>query len=151
MDGPFSFSADNELAVFDLTYTRLLGDAEETNQVRSTGSEAFVTVGGTTYRVPADELGSLRVANDDDRQVFDGLGIAGWVVDPRVEDVGSDGPEATRRITGEVDAADLLDDLARITGQLTGDEELAELSGDTADRLQDLVRFERAGGCHRRR
>ena len=137
--GPFSLAADTDLAVFDLTYTRLLGDDEESTAVVSTGNEAFVTVEGTTYRVPEDDLGPLRLADEDDREGFGDLGIAGWVIDPKESEGESIDGAPTRRITGEVDAADLLSDLARMTAQLTGDQEIEPLDGDLAGRMQELV------------
>lgn len=138
LEGPFSFAGDTELAVFDLEYTRLLGDDERTTAVTSTGEEAFVTVDGAAYRVPADDARALRLG--DDEEGFGDLGISGWATDVEVTDGDEVDGRPTERITGEVDAADLLSDLARLAGSLSGDEELQPLDDDTGDRLQELVR-----------
>jgi hypothetical protein len=58
------------------------------------------------------------------------LGIAGWVRDPQVE--GS-------TVTGEVDVADFLTDLARL-GEDLGGGAAGELDGDVAERLDGLAR-----------
>ena len=49
-------------------------------------------------------------------------------------------PDGTRRVTGRVDVADLLSDLARINAQAAGTEAGESLDGDRARRLDRLAR-----------
>ncbi|MEY2468785.1 MAG: hypothetical protein QOF21_1483 [Actinomycetota bacterium] len=139
MKGPFELSPDHDLAVFNLTYTQLLGSNSRTTQVRSTGETAFVTTGGKVYRVADDDLAPLKVS-DDAKGGFGDLGIAGWVTDAKVRSGKTVDGERTDVITGKVDAADLLSDLARVAGPLGGDNELAALDDAAGKRLQRLVR-----------
>jgi hypothetical protein len=137
--GPFSFDSSHELAVFDLTFTRLLGGDEQVSRVRSTGESAFVTVEGKSYKVPQADLASLRVS-DDGEGGLSGLGIAGWVRNAKVTPGDKLRGELTDVITGEVDAGDMLSDLARVAESVGGATELAALNGDAAERLQKLVK-----------
>jgi hypothetical protein len=134
LTGPFSFEGKHDLAVFNLTYTQLLGAKSKVTKVSSTGSAAFVDAGAKTYRVAQRDLGPLRLA-DNPSGGFDDLGIAGWVQNPKTTKGSS-----TDRITGVVNAPDLLSDLARVAGPLGGDDQLAALNGDPAKRLQKLVK-----------
>lgn len=134
VEGPFSFEGDTEIAVVDLTYTRLLGDEELTSQVLSTGDAVYVVTDGDVAEVPAADAGELRLG-DGSGGVAD-LGIAGWVRDPQVEE--SDG--GGRVVTGEVAVADLLADLARIGAQLGDGETTGVLDDEAAQRLQGLAR-----------
>ncbi len=131
LEGPFAMSSDHDLAVFDLTYTRLLGSNSRTNEVRSTGDAAFVTSGGKVYRVPDDELAPLRVS-EEAKGGFGDLGIAGWVTDAKVRSGERVDGERTQVITGKVNVADLLSDLAAHRG--------------TAGRRQRTRRARRRGG-----
>ena len=132
MEGPYSIAGEGELPVFDITYTQLAGEAEVVTQVVSTGEEAFVVVDGEATRIEGDAAEGLRMGEGEG---FTGLGIAGWVVDPEEDRRGDD-----TVVTGRVDAADLLGDLARIVSQVAGAGDAAAPSGDDADRLRSLVR-----------
>jgi hypothetical protein len=134
LSGPFSFEGNHKLAVFNLAYTQLLGSTSKVTKVSSTGSAAFVDAGAKTYRVAQKDLGPLRLA-DNPSGGFNDLGIAGWV-----ENAKTVKGTTTDRITGEVDAPDLLSDLARVAGPLGGDDQLAALDGAAATRLQNLVK-----------
>ena len=126
--GPFSFEGEGS-AVVDLAYTRLLGDEEVTTQVVSTGDAVFVVADGEVVEVPPEDAAALQLG-DGEGGVAD-LGIAGWLRDPQVD--GS-------TLTGEVDVADFLTDLARIGGQVSGDGASGALDGDAAERLGGLAR-----------
>jgi hypothetical protein len=134
MAGPFSLAPTHRLAVFALTYTQLLGDRTRTTKVTSTGSAAFVDTGSKTYRVRDKDLGTLRLADNPSGGISD-LGIAGWVEDAKTTRAG-----ATQTITGTVDAADMLSDLARVAGSVGADAGLGALDSDAAARLQKLVK-----------
>jgi endonuclease YncB( thermonuclease family) len=137
--GPFEFSQRHDLAVFDVTYTRLLGDRSQTTEVRSTGEAAFVTAGGKAYRVARGDLAPLRVSKDAGNG-FGDLGISGWVISPKTRAGTKVDGQATEVITGEVDAPDLLSDLARMAGPLGGDNQLQPLGKKAAERLRRFVR-----------
>jgi hypothetical protein len=139
LKGPFAFSTEHDLAVFDLDYTQLLGSDARTTEVRSTGEAAFVTAGGKTYRVADHDLGSLRVSKST-KGGFADLGIAGWVKDAKVKSGATVDGARTEVITGNVNVGDLLSDLARTAGPLGGDDQLAALDEGAAERLQHLVR-----------
>jgi hypothetical protein len=139
LEGPFSFSSDHDLAVFDMTYTRLLGENKRVTRVRSTGKEAFVTLNGTTTEVDDDQLGPLRVSEDASGGLGD-LGISGWVRNSKETPGDKVDGELTDVITGDVDVGDMLSDLARIARSVGGDTQLAALDGDAGARLQKLVR-----------
>ena len=128
IEGPFSFAGEGENAVADLQYTELLGADEVTTQVVATGDAVFVVVDGDVIEVPAEQTAGLRLG-DGDGGIAD-LGIAGWVRDPQVDG---------RTVTGEVDVADFLTDMARIGAQVAGDEDPGTLDGDAAERLDALA------------
>ena len=134
LNGPFSLTGDQELAVFDLEYTKLLGGTSTSTKVLSTGSAAFVDTGAQTYQVADKDLGALRLSDDPSGGISD-LGIAGWVNDAKTKKTGD-----TETITGTVDVGDMLSDLARVAQSVGGEDGLTSLGGDAAERLQKLVR-----------
>jgi hypothetical protein len=129
VEGPFSFEGDGELAVVDLAFTRLLGDEELATQVVSTGDAMYVVTDGEVVELTPEARAELRLG-DGEGGVAD-LGIAGWVRDPRVDG---------RTVTGEVDVADFLTDLARIGEGLGGAPAAGGLDDDVAERLDALAR-----------
>lgn len=132
MEGPFS-TAGGGLPVLDLRYTRLLGTEESVTRVVSTGNAVFVVVDGEVTPVPPERSARLRLG-DGDGGMAD-LGIAGWVEDPQVRE----GDGGVRTVTGKLDVADLLSDLARIGEQAGGGEGGGRLDADGARRLSDLA------------
>ena len=133
MEGPFS-TADGALPVLDLTYTRLLGSSESVMRVVSTGEAVFVVTDGKVTPVPPQQSAALRLG-DGDGGVAD-LGIAGWVDDPKVRD----GADGARTVTGKLDVADLMSDLARIGEQVGGGTGGQRLDAAAAERLSALAR-----------
>lgn len=123
------FAEGDDLPVLDMTATRLLGDKEVATEVLSTGQAMFVTVDGTTYEVPGSQAEELAGARLGDMDVSD------WVVGPRES---QDGDE--RRITGGLDLAAMLGDLAAVEARLGGGSEVPQLDDDAAERLRGLVR-----------
>jgi len=134
LKGPYSTDGKTELAVFDLTYTQLLGSGSKTMKISSTGREAFVDTGDDIYRVPKSQLAPLRLDDNPSGGIND-LGIAGWVRNPKTTKA-----NGAERIRGQVDVPDLLSDLARVAGGLGGDNALRALGGDAGERLQELVK-----------
>jgi hypothetical protein len=132
VEGTFDVSGDGELPVLDFTYTELLADDENVATVTSDGNQVVVDVDGQEHVLSADDAGSLRMGDDDG---FADLGIASWVKEPNEEKKGDQ-----TVVTGKVDAADLLSDIARIAAQVNAEGDIAPLDGDAADRLAELVR-----------
>lgn len=140
LEGSYDLDAGSTFPVLDLTYTRLLGGEEQVLQFRSDGDTLVAGPEGELVEVPPEQAGPLRRSDDTSAGVVDGLGIEGWVEDASEED----GPEvdgtATRLITGAVDVADLLADLAVLTSQVAGAPGIEPVDEGAADRLRELVR-----------
>jgi hypothetical protein len=132
VEGTFDVSGDGDLPVLDFTYTELLADDENVATVTSDGDQVVVDVDGEQHVLTADDASALRMGDDEG---FADLGIASWVQDPKEEKQGD-----TTVVTGTVDAADLLSDIARIAAQVNAAGDIAPLDGDAADRLAKLVR-----------
>lgn len=132
MEGTFDSTGDGDYPVLDMTYSRLLGGSHQTSRLRSDGSEVTVTSGGQTIVVPDEQLDSLRLG-DGDGGVGD-LGIDGWVADPKTGDTPSG-----KVVTGRVDVADFLSDLARVMAGVRGEADIVPPEGAAADRLDALV------------
>ena len=136
MAGPYSIGGEGELPVFDVEYTQLAGEAEVVTRVVSTGSAAFVVVDGEATEIEGDAASALRMGEGEG---FTGLGISGWIDEPTEDRRGDE-----TVVTGRVDAADLLGDLARIVSQVGGGGDGEVPSGEDAERLRSLVRSSRA-------
>ena len=132
VDGTYSFASDGDLPVFDFTYTELLAGDENVATITSDGDAVVVVVDGEEHELSADDASSLRLGDDEG---FADLGIASWVDEPQERQRGDD-----TVVTGGVDAADLLSDIARIAGQVSGAGEIGPLDEDGAKRLASLVR-----------
>ena len=132
VDGTFDGDSEGDLPVFDFTYTELLAGEENVATIASDGDGVTVEVDGETHELSADDASSLRLGDDEG---FADLGISSWVDEPREERRGDD-----TVVTGAVDAADLLADIARIAGQVSGAGEVGPLDEESADRLAKLLR-----------
>ena len=134
MEGPFS-TAGADLPVLDLRYTSLLGGEELVRRVVSTGEAMFVVTDDKVTEIPTEDAGRLRLG-DGGGGIGD-LGIEGWARDAKVEKR----DDGTRVVTGTVDVADMLSDLARIGEQVGGGEgATGDLDGEAARRLQKMAR-----------
>ena len=136
LDGAFSFDGDGELPVLDLTYTRLLGDSEQATAMRSTGQAAFVIVNGTTHQLPDAQLAALRRSGGAG---LGALGVADWFITPVVSSGEPIDGAMTDRVTGQLEVAAMLVDLAAVDDRLGGGSGLAALSPESAGRLRRLV------------
>ena len=132
VEGSYAFASDGDLPVFDFEYTELLAGEENVATITSDGDAVTVVVDGEEHVLSADDAESLRLGDDEG---FADLGIASWVDDPREQQRGDD-----TVVTGGVDAADLLSDIARIAAQVNGAGEVGPLDEESADRLAELVR-----------
>ena len=133
MQGPFAFEDGLEFPTFDLRSTSLLGAETIETRLMSDGASVYVMDNGTKVRVPSERASLLRLGNGGGG--FADLGVGGWVDDPSVEERSN----GSRVITGTVNAADLLSDLARISGQVAGRNSTG-LDRDSASRIARLVR-----------
>ena len=124
VEGPFSDQGGGRFPVLDLRYSRLLGGTRQDSHVVSDGNAVYLVTDGRTVELTSDQASALRLGTHG-TPVAD-LGIAGWMEGARVETR----PDGTRVVTGQVDVADFLSDLARIG---------AGPGGDT-DRLSAAVR-----------
>jgi hypothetical protein len=135
MEGPFNYEGDRQFPELDLRYTSLLGGRQQAVRIVSDGRTVEVVQdSGARTPVPAQQAGLLRLGKGDGG-VAD-LGVGGWVQDAAVVER----PDGTRLVTGRVDVADLLSDLARINAQAAGTEAGKSLDGDRARRLDRLAR-----------
>lgn len=140
MAGRFDTATGSELPVLDLTYTRLLGDREEVVTVQSDGTRMAVRNDGVRTEVPPGQARRLAVAGDDRPAGLGELGVSGWVT----EATESEGPTvdgvATRRVTGPVDGADLVSDLAVLADQVSGQRRAPTLDEEAKRRVRARVR-----------
>jgi hypothetical protein len=132
VEGSFSFAGHTDLPVFDMDYTQLLGADKQVASIKSDGSTVVVEADGTTTQVGPDVAKSLRMG---DGSGFADLGIASWVENPKEQRQGDDVV-----VSGTVDAADLLSDLARIVSQVAGEGDVKPLTDDDAARIAKLVK-----------
>jgi hypothetical protein len=136
--GRFDIAADTRLPVLDLTYTRLLGDRREEMTVQSDGTRMVVTTDGVPVEVPPEQARRLELEGERRAGVGD-LGVGGWITEASE----SDGPVVdgvpTRRVTGPVDAADLMSDLAALAGELSGQDSAPRLDEESAERVRSRL------------
>lgn len=135
MKGPFSYRAERPFPELDLRYTSLLGAGEQAVRIVSDGhSVELVHDSGDRTPVPPRQASLLRLG-DGDGGIAD-LGVAGWVIDPAVVER----PDGTRLVTGRVDVADLLSDLARLNASAAATQPDTSLDHGRARRLDRLTR-----------
>ena len=135
--GRFSVDGQQPLPILDLTYIRLLGDGEQTSAVRSNGQDAQVSSGGVTTRVPERMEADLRGGT---RGGMVRLEFTSWVVDPRLEDGQLVDGVSTRRITGAVDVARLLSDMAATDVRMGGESAPLVLDEAARQRINSRAR-----------
>ena len=142
LEGPFAVGTEEgSLPVADLRFTRITGPDERTTRFVSTGSRAFVVVGGgDVTELTEPQLADLRVRDGETTEGLEGLTLTRWLDDPTV----SSGPEvdgvATEQVTGEADAIAILNDVIGLLDQFgTGEGGVDRLEGDAADRVRKAV------------
>ena len=141
LEGPFAVGTEEgSLPVADLRFTRVTGPDERTTRFVSTGSQAFVVVGGDVTELTEQQLADLRVRDGENTEGLEGLTLTRWLDDPTV----SPGPEmdgvATEQVTGKADAIAILNDVIGLLDQFgTGQDGVDRLEGDAADRVRKAV------------
>lgn len=153
--GPARWNGPRALPEADLELSFRGGGQSFPARVSSTPSRAFVELQGLEYEVERDLLGRGGTGSDptgEQATSLDALGLdpAGWFEDPTVRDGKPIGGRPTRSISGTVDVAALLEDLADAAGSLPVARELlgaaseagveeAELSDAQLERLERNV------------
>lgn len=135
MEGAYSYESDGPFPQLDLRYTSLLGVRQQAVRIVSDGHRVeLVHDSGARTPVPPRQAELLRLGGGDGGVA--GLGVAGWVEDAAA--VGR--PDGTRLVTGRVDVADLLSDLARVNAQAAGTAVGESLDGERSRHLDRLAR-----------
>jgi hypothetical protein len=82
----------------------------------STGKRGFLTIGGRSYKLDKDVLDLLRSALGAGAGGMATLGLdpQGWVKDPQADGSATIGGVDTDRVSGTIDVAALLDDVAKL-------------------------------------
>ena len=131
VEGVFS-DAGEEVPVLDFLFTELAGNDKRVARIASDGTTVIVAADGVVQELADRDVEGLRLGEDEG---FADLGIGSWVED------GEEDRRGERTIvSGRVDAADLLADIARLAAQVTGGGEVEPLDDDTAEELAGLVR-----------
>jgi hypothetical protein len=125
--GPFSIERDG-LAVTEMRSTRIIGGERVEATVISTGERAWVKTAGQTQELSGEQAEALEIRAGKGGLAGIELDLDAWIKDAKSEE----GPGATEKITGSLDVAAALDDLARAAKQ--------ELPADVRERLVDAVR-----------
>jgi hypothetical protein len=107
--GPFSFSEDHELPVFDLTTTEIVGGDTVERRVVSTGDRAYIVSGAGADELSADERAALRQPGGTSGGVS-GLNLTDWIEDPTATT-----KDNVERITGKADVVVVVRDLISLS------------------------------------
>jgi hypothetical protein len=136
LTGPFSIPDDESLPEADFNYTRYTGRTSETFGFIATGAEAFIEVGNQAYKLPASRANTFRGSENPSDGPLSELDLDSWAPDYEVKP----GPNrSTELITGDLDVVRALNDIFAIARNF-GAEELKELEGDEAERVQRAVK-----------
>ena len=145
LEGPFAVAEEKgRLPVADLAYTRVTGDQRRTTRFVSTGTRAFVQLGGRTYELEPGQVADLRATGEDEagKGGLDGLRLDEWIDDPRLGVGPGAGAGATDLITGTLDPVAALNDVLSLAAGFGVSEEDAprQLEGESAERVRRAVR-----------
>lgn len=138
LKGPFALPRDKgALPVADVQYSRFAGGKRDDTRVVSTGSRAFVTVGGIPYelgRAQERQLRSLGSGGGGDG--LDALHVDRWVKGAKV----GDGEAGTQRVSGRLDVVAAANDLLALSGgKRIGGEEAKQLERSVESSSVELV------------
>ena len=130
LSGPFALPRDaRALPVARIEYARFAGESRDEVTVVSTGEDAFVELGGTTYELPDSEERRLRGSGLGGGRGLADLRLERWLIEPEVHE-GGDGSD---RISARLDPAAALEDVIRLTGG-------GRLGKKEARQIEDAVR-----------
>jgi hypothetical protein len=143
--GPFSLQRGRRLPVARIAYTQIAGDRRVPATLISTGTSAYVTVAGTTYRLPPGQAEGLRVVSPGARGL-DGLqlDVGRWIGDPESSDGPSVGGDETDRITGRLRIGPALHDVLSAArkagvGRVPSAREIGRLDDAVTDSSVELL------------
>jgi hypothetical protein len=113
VSGPFSLGKSGSLPVADLQYTQIANGQQATARFISTGTKAFVQVGGSTYQLPAGQAKELRAATAVLRSggALAQLDLANWIERPELSDGGDVGGASTDHVHAGLNTAAAVGDL----------------------------------------
>lgn len=138
--GPFELR-DEGLPVARIAYTQIAAENQATVTFISTGEEAFVEVGETTYVLPEEQAARLRQAGGALSGGADGGGGLGafaldeWLVDPEVSDGEEVDGVATERITAGLNVVEAANDLLALL-ESVGRGGSSRIEGEDAENLE---------------
>jgi hypothetical protein len=142
--GPFELGKPGELPVADIDYTQTAGDERETVTLTSTGEQAFVTVDGTAYELPAEQADELRSAGEalggeGEGGGLEELRIDDWIRDAKSSDGGDVGGTDTDKIAADLEVVAAVNDLIEVAREFGGPD-LDAIEGAEAEQLRSAVR-----------
>jgi hypothetical protein len=140
LDGPFQFGEPGELPVAEIDYTQTAGGERETVTLTSTGEQAYITVDGTAYELPAERAMELRSAvGGGGSGGLEELRVDDWIRDAKSSDGGDVGGADTDKIEAELDVVAAVNDLIELAGAFGGPS-LDPVEGPEAEQLRSAVR-----------
>jgi hypothetical protein len=140
--GPFALpKAAGALPVARLVYTQIAGGRRGSATFISTGRRAFVSVGGTAYRLPPAQARQLRGGTSALGRTggLKALRIDRWIEEPKASDGGRMGGVATDHVHARLDVVNAVNDLLGIAREL-GSSRAQRLTGRDAERLRRATR-----------
>jgi hypothetical protein len=127
LDGPFSIEKEG-LAVTEMRSTRVIGGERVEATLISTGDRVWVKAPDGVQELTGEQAEALQIRAGTGGLADLDLDLGAWIDSPESEDAGPN----TERISGTLDLAAALDDLARAAKQ--------ELPADVRERLVDSVK-----------
>lgn len=119
LEGPFEIPVETgALPRAELTYTMLRGEQRSSVLLDSDGANATIEIAGTRSELSDEQLDGLRAVSGPAA----GFDLTRWVFEPSTSDAGMIDGEPVDRVTGELDVAAVVGDLATLTAITTGSE-----------------------------
>jgi hypothetical protein len=146
LSGPFSSNGGQKLPSLDLDASFSDGGQSLTAGLILTEDNAFVSFGGETYEIGEELVGTLNRQSEEaseGRTTFEdfGIDVSSWVRDPQVEGGGDVDGTSTTRVSGAVDVQRVIEDYAKLAGELGPvlGSEPPELSDEDRERIEQVV------------
>lgn len=141
LTGPFALPRAGELPVGRLLYTQIADGRRGSATFLSTGRDAFVQVGGSTYELPPAQVRELRGAAGELAR-GEGLGelsVGDWIEGGERSDGGTVGGAETERVRGRLNTVNAVNDLLDLARDL-GRADLERIQGRNVRRLSEATR-----------
>lgn len=135
LSGPFRFE-EGVLPTVSWDFTRIAGEETVSVTFVSVDGAAFVEVDGQAYEVEPDQIGQLGASGGAVKGGLESLDIGNWIESPQLSDGGSVGGAETDLIEGELDVVAAVNGILEIARQVSGDEDLPEITGEDAEQLE---------------